>query len=176
MRLSMLLAGKRGDPTSSLVLVCSLTLIVPRGWEIGSKQPCIKCQKNSATHFLYFWSRKTPPYTHLEQPSQITKARSKPSHLNDFSIYYRLLQKCHHHHHQWHDSPVWALAFLRSSRHSCLFSATLLQFLIPNVGLPTFLVPSGIKLERSMIQISNPLIVCHFVVTVSVRLLLLQIS
>ena len=42
-----------------------LTLIVPRGWEIGSKQPCIKCHKNSATHFVYFWSRKTPlpPYT-----------------------------------------------------------------------------------------------------------------
>ena len=63
----------------------------------------------------------------------------------------------------------------------------------------TFLVPSGIvlntffinhlfdpilslrlqldiKLERSMIPISNPLIVCHFVVTVSVRLLLLQIA
>ena len=42
-----------------------------------------------------------------------------------------VLPQCHHH--QWHDSPVWALAFLRSSRHSCLFSATLLQFLIPNV-------------------------------------------
>ena len=31
---------------------------MPRGWEIGSKQPCIKCQKNSATHFVYFWSLK----------------------------------------------------------------------------------------------------------------------
>ena len=48
-----------------------LTLIIPRGWEIGSKQPCIKCQKNSATQFVCFWSRKTLPYTHLEQPSYI---------------------------------------------------------------------------------------------------------
>ena len=62
-----------------------------------------------------------------------------------------------HRHHQWHDSPMWVLAFLRSPRHS---SATLLQFLIPkfpmycriqssylNLGLPTFLVPSGIVLH-----------------------------
>ena len=67
-------------------------------------------------------------------------------------------------HHQWHDSPLWALAFLRSSCHSCLFSATLLQFLISNVlmtcriesshlilGLPTFLVPSGIVLNTFFI-------------------------
>ena len=58
-------------------------------------------------------------------------------------------------HRQWHDSPLCTLAFLRSSRHSWMFSATHLQFLIPNVlmsyrtqsshlilGLPTFLVPS----------------------------------
>ena len=38
-----------------------LTLIVPRGREIGSKQPRLKCQKNSSTHFVYFWSLKTPP-------------------------------------------------------------------------------------------------------------------
>ena len=46
---------------SIFVHVIFLTLIVPRGWEIGSKQPCIKCQKNSAAHFVYFWSCKTPP-------------------------------------------------------------------------------------------------------------------
>ena len=45
----------------SYVTAIHLTLIVPRGWQIGSKQPRIKCQKNSATHFVYFWSRKTPP-------------------------------------------------------------------------------------------------------------------
>ena len=48
-----------------------LTLIVPRAWEIGYTQPCIKCQGKSATHFVYFWSRKTLPYTHLEATSYI---------------------------------------------------------------------------------------------------------
>ena len=41
--------------------IFSLTLIVPRAWEIGYMQPCIKYQGKSATHFVYFWSRKTPP-------------------------------------------------------------------------------------------------------------------
>ena len=44
---------------------------MPRGWEIGSKQPCIKWQKNSAIHFVYFWSRKTLTCTHLEATSYI---------------------------------------------------------------------------------------------------------
>ena len=43
-----------------------LTLIVPRAWEIGYMQPCIKCQGKSTTHFVYFCSRKTLQYTHLE--------------------------------------------------------------------------------------------------------------
>ena len=47
-----------------------LTLIVPRGWEIGSKQPCLKCQENSATHFVYFWSRK-PPSLYISGTSSI---------------------------------------------------------------------------------------------------------
>ena len=49
----------------------SLTLIVPRASEIGYTQPCIKCRGISATHFVYFWSRKTLPYTHLEATSYI---------------------------------------------------------------------------------------------------------
>ena len=49
----------------------ALTLIVPRAWEIGYTQPCIKCQGKSATHFVYFWFRKTVPYTHLEATSYI---------------------------------------------------------------------------------------------------------
>ena len=34
-------------------------------------QPCINCQGKSATHFIYFWSCKTLPYTHLEVTSYI---------------------------------------------------------------------------------------------------------
>ena len=34
-------------------------------------QPYIKCQGKSATHFVYFWSCKTLPYTHLEATSYI---------------------------------------------------------------------------------------------------------
>ena len=48
-----------------------LTLIVPRAWEVGYTQPSIKCRGKSATHFVYFWSRKTLPYTHLEATSNI---------------------------------------------------------------------------------------------------------
>ena len=48
-----------------------LTLIVPRAWEIAYTQPCIKCQGKSATNFVYFRSRKTLPYTHLESTSYI---------------------------------------------------------------------------------------------------------
>ena len=44
---------------------------MPRAWEIGYTQPCIKCQGKSATHFVYFWSRKNLPYTHLETTSYI---------------------------------------------------------------------------------------------------------
>ena len=49
----------------------SLTLTVPRAWEISYMQPCIKCRGKSATHFVYFWSLKTLPYTHLEATSYI---------------------------------------------------------------------------------------------------------
>ena len=49
----------------------TLALIVPRAWEIGYRQPCIKCRRKSATHFVNFWSRKTLPYTHLEATSFI---------------------------------------------------------------------------------------------------------
>ena len=55
----------------SLKSHCSLTLIVPRAWEIGYMQPCIKCQAKSPTHFVHFWSLKTLPYTHLEATSYI---------------------------------------------------------------------------------------------------------
>ena len=48
--------------------VLILTLIVPRAWEIGYTQ---KCQGKSTTHFVYFWIRKTLPYTHLEANSYI---------------------------------------------------------------------------------------------------------
>ena len=48
-----------------------LTLIVPRAWDISFMHPCINCQGKSATHFVYFWSRKTLPYTHLEAISCI---------------------------------------------------------------------------------------------------------
>ena len=44
---------------------------MPRAWEIGYTQPCIKCREKSVTHFVYFWSRKTLPYTHLEATSYI---------------------------------------------------------------------------------------------------------
>jgi hypothetical protein len=60
----------------------------------------------------------------------------------------------------WHDSPLWALTFLRIIHHSSLFSATLLHFFTPRIlmswhthsshlsfGLPTFLVPSGLVLH-----------------------------
>ena len=48
-----------------------LTLIVPRAWEIGYTQPCIKCLGKSTTHFVYFLSRKALPYTHVEATSYI---------------------------------------------------------------------------------------------------------
>ena len=44
---------------------------MPRTSEIGYTQPCINCRGKSATHFAYFWSRKTLPYTHLEATSYI---------------------------------------------------------------------------------------------------------
>ena len=34
-------------------------------------QHCIKCQGKSTSHFVYFWSRKTLPYSHLEATSYI---------------------------------------------------------------------------------------------------------
>ena len=59
-----------------------LILIVPRAWDIGFTHPCIKCRMKSATHFLYFWSRKTLPYTHLEAtsyiPQQVKALSSEP--------------------------------------------------------------------------------------------------
>ena len=57
------------------MLTLYLTLIVPRAWEIGYTQPCIKCQGKSTTHFVYFWSRKTLPYTHLEATPYIPQQR-----------------------------------------------------------------------------------------------------
>ena len=44
---------------------------MPRAWDIGFTHPFINCQGKSATHFVYFWSRKTFPYTHLEAISYI---------------------------------------------------------------------------------------------------------
>ena len=40
-------------------------------WEIGYTQACINCWGKSNTHFVYFLSRKTLPYTHLEATSYI---------------------------------------------------------------------------------------------------------
>jgi hypothetical protein len=81
----------------------------------------------------------------------------------------------HHHHHHWHDSPLWALAFLKNICNSSLFNATLLQFVTPriltswhthsfhlNFGLPTFLVPPGLVLNIflmvlfSLVRIKSP--------------------
>ena len=44
---------------------------MPRAWEIGYTQPCINYRGKSATHFVYFWSSKTHPYTHQEATSYI---------------------------------------------------------------------------------------------------------
>ena len=52
-------------------LLSRLTPIVQRAWEIGYTQPCIKCWGKTPTHFVYFWSKKTLPYTHLEATSYI---------------------------------------------------------------------------------------------------------
>ena len=52
-----------------------LTLIVPRAWDIGFTHPFINCQGKSATHFVYFWSLKTLPYTHLEAILYIPQQR-----------------------------------------------------------------------------------------------------
>ena len=62
---------KSFKPDHTLKSQIFLTLIVPRAWEIGYKQPCIKCQGKLATHFVYFRSRRTLPYTHLEATSYI---------------------------------------------------------------------------------------------------------
>ena len=61
---SFTLANMGGSPGE-------LTLIVPRAWEIGYTQRCIKCQGKTTTHFVYFWGRKTLPYTHPEATSYI---------------------------------------------------------------------------------------------------------
>lgn len=63
----------------------------------------------------------------------------------------------HSHHHHWLDILVWALTLLRVDRHFSQFDATFFQFSIPeilmcchthyshlNLGLPTFLLPSGL--------------------------------
>ena len=55
-----------------------LILIAPRAWKIGYTQPCIKCRGKSATRFVYFWSRKTLPYTHLEAASYIPQQGQSP--------------------------------------------------------------------------------------------------
>ena len=55
-----------------------LTLIMPRAWEIGYTQPWIKFRGKSATHFVYFWSRKTLPNTHLEATSYIPQQGQSP--------------------------------------------------------------------------------------------------
>jgi hypothetical protein len=59
---------------------------------------------------------------------------------------------------------LWALAFLRIARHSSPFNATLFQLFTPkilmsyhthsshlNLGLPTFLTPSGLVLSTFLI-------------------------
>ena len=64
-------------------------------------------------------------------------------------------QETHHHHQQWHNSPLWAKAFLRSFCHPSLCLAALLLCLSPNflaspvtpsshlnLGLPFCLLPS----------------------------------
>ena len=61
----------RRQPPNSETYHRVLTLIVPRVWEIGYTQPCIKCQGKTHTHFVYFWSWQTHPYTHLEATSYI---------------------------------------------------------------------------------------------------------
>ena len=58
--------------------ITHLTLIVPRAWKIGYMQPCINCRGKSATHFVYFWSRKTLPYTHLEATCNVKAFTSEP--------------------------------------------------------------------------------------------------
>jgi hypothetical protein len=39
----------------------------------------------------------------------------------------------HYHHHHWHDSPLWALAFLKVIHHSSLFNTTFIQFFTPGI-------------------------------------------
>jgi hypothetical protein len=86
---------------------------------------------------------------------------SSPLLQTNFTTSARILcTNFHHHHHQWHDSPSWALAFLRSFAHSSPLRATFFQFLSPNIliswsapsshrnfGLPALLTPSGLVLN-----------------------------
>jgi hypothetical protein len=50
-----------------------------------------------------------------------------------------------HHHQHWHDSPMWAPAFLRIARQSSLFNATFIQFLRPKFWCPaTHILPISV--------------------------------
>ena len=69
-----------------------LTLIESRAWEIGYTQPCINCRGKSATHFVYFWSRKTLPI-HIWKPLHTFHSKVKAFPSEPLPIYYRLLQK-----------------------------------------------------------------------------------
>ena len=64
------------------IFICggNLTLIVPRAWEIGYTQPCIKCQGKSTTHCLFLKSKNSPLDTSGSHFIHST-ARSKPSFL-----------------------------------------------------------------------------------------------
>ena len=77
--------------------------------------------------------------------------------VNQDDTYFITVAFCleHHHHQQWHNSPLWAKAFLRNFCHPSLSLAALLQCLSPNflaspitpsshlnLGLPFCLLPS----------------------------------
>jgi hypothetical protein len=86
--------------------------------------------------------------------------------------------KCNHHDH-WLDSPVWTLTFFRSFSQSSLFITTFLQFVIPgtliswltpsshlSLGLPIFLVPSGLLLNTFLtVLLFSIHIICPFQLT-----------
>jgi hypothetical protein len=71
-----------------------------------------------------------------------------------------LMPRTHHHHHHWLDSPMWALALLRSLCQLSFSITKFVQFFTPKVliswitssshlslGLPLFLIPTSLVLN-----------------------------
>jgi hypothetical protein len=123
--------------------------------------------KNSLISFKFSYLPQFLPSMCHDSAASVSSTTQKPSNILERKFNCSSICERQHHHHHWRDSPLWALAFLRIVRHSSPFNATLLQFFTPkilmschthsshlNLGLPTFLAPSGLVLSTFLTNVN----------------------